>query len=153
MAGSQDRPIDPSFWGFGGHVQHLPQNRRSQKLSCGPQTMCAGFPHVVVSRLLLKCYSDWAGSAPPKSQVSYSLHKVCMKFVHSLHQICTKSAQSVHSQGKSLHKVCICIPHAHHKVCTKCANCRLCRLGAHSSHHVFGVFGWSVGQHMAHELM
>ncbi len=58
-----------------------------------------------------------------------------------------------------LFKVCIKYACTHHKVCIKCARCRLyrlCRLGAHSTHH--GFLGWSVdwGQYMMafwHELM
>ena len=52
-----------------------------------------------------------------------------------------------------LHKVRIRIPLAEHQVCTKCARCRLCRFSAHSTQPVTGFLGWSVGQHMAHELM
>ncbi len=69
-----------------------------------------------------------------------SVHRVCIP------KVCIKSALS-------LHKQCMCIPFDDHKVCTKCVRCRLCRLGAHLTQPVTGFLGWSVGQHMAHELM
>ncbi len=31
MAGPQNRPIDPSFWGLGGHVHYLPQCYRQKQ--------------------------------------------------------------------------------------------------------------------------
>ena len=60
------------FGGSGGHMQpecRAPQNRLSQKGSSGPQTMRAGFSHVVVSRLHLEnslnATVTWADRHPP----------------------------------------------------------------------------------------
>ncbi len=58
------------------------------------------------------------------------MHKVCIRHVNFLYQ------------------VCIAIPLAEHKVCIKCARCRLCTLGAHSTQPVTGFLGWSVGRHI-----
>ncbi len=65
----QDRLIDLPFWGFGGHVHHLPQNRLSQRLSSGPKTVLTGLPHYVVSRLQLKFNSDLGELALHKSSI------------------------------------------------------------------------------------
>jgi hypothetical protein len=66
------------FGGWGGHMHHLPQNRQSQTGSSGPQTMRAGFSHVVVSRLHLEnslnAIVTWADSHPP----SHNFHIVCI---------------------------------------------------------------------------
>jgi hypothetical protein len=69
----------------------------AQKLTRGFQTMRTGFSHDVVSRLQLKFNSDLGGLAPPMSQVSHSLDKVCMGCSNSLQlQVCVKYALVYH---------------------------------------------------------
>ncbi len=84
MAVPQDRQIDPLFWGLGGVtccvVHHLPQNRQSQKGSCGPQTMRAmraGFSYVVVSRMHLENSLNATVTWADRHRPSHKFHIVC----------------------------------------------------------------------------
>jgi hypothetical protein len=94
------------FGGWVGHVQcRAPPDQigQSQNGFRGPQTMRAGFSYVVVSRLHLEnslnATVTWPDSHHP-SQVSHSLHIVCIKFIHSMHKVCIRyvifSASSLH---------------------------------------------------------
>ena len=125
------------------------RNRMSQKWSHRPQTMPADFPYVLVRGPHLLRSPRTARSTRRLGGSGghmHSMHIVCIKFIYSMHNVCI-------TYVIFLHQVCFTIPLADHKVCTKCARCRLCRLGAHSTQPVTGLLGWSVGQHMAHELM
>ena len=83
-----------------------------------------------------------------------------IKCAHSLHQVCiwkvcVEFVKSLHKVFIRILKVCIKYACLYHWLITKCAwsapDADFADL-VHT-HHVFGFLGWSVGQHMAHELM
>ena len=73
--------------------------------------------------------------------------------------VCNKYANSLHKVFIFKLKVCIKSASVYPMLITKCAPSAPTAdfadsvRTAHSGHHVFGFLGWSVGQHMAHELM
>ncbi len=83
-----------------------------------------------------------------------------IKCTHSLHQVCiwkvcVEFAKSLHKVFICILKVCIKYAYLYHWLIPKCAWSAPYADFADlvHTHHDFGFLGWSVGQHMAHELM